>query len=680
MEIIKKKISLETFLSRIPALIETIEGTSVGNNGSWGKTPKNIAFLGKEMTYKSLMEFYYSLCFVVMYSNYYEYDLSGRKWIPIKIDWRDTFKNDSIISYAVELPNDNIDDKKIIGITTLEGVLNFNEKVRMLTGGMYNGFHVIQEVNRIIGKKITPPTKICTKCGKKIITNNTDNKCECGGELKEVEQAILVPYYIYRTEVNDYLNFMSDLKTKTENNCCEIKRYEDYGGDAFLNYLEELNNEKINIEMGISEPTINIPLLLTSKMDNFGMYRTYDVDTIIDGEKENNTENKKTSGIVKTIGESKLMTLRKRKHSIDDNGTDLPGIIEDESKLIKNGINTLSSPYEVNYIKNIQALNDKLYGDLIVEIKEINEAVEHMKEAYDLIKEMLIESNSTQYYEGTVKKPINGVLIDVNYVTDYGDDKFLNYDEIIEYFERKSNEKVISLKDNLINLLNNKYPDILCLKQDYCFTYNLTYYEDGDFYEDSYGNILTEQIKKEITEKKEGTVYIIFNNPKIEFTYVIGGRLKNGINGELSIDETSPFTAGSDWDGEGIWYREQFNLKKSCNDIFTVNGINYKFIFDIIDFESNEITYDFENIDFPRKNYILCNEVMYKPETYKNDCTSDPIFKDDKMLNVNFNLNEDYDVLIERGTSAAFEKHLQLSELKTWEDLENYRNGMFLNK
>ena len=30
-------------------------------------------------------------------------------------------------------------------------------------------------------------------------------------------------------------------------------------------------------------------------------------------------------------------------------------------------------------------------------------------------------------------------------------------DEIIEYFERKSNEKVISLKDNLINLLNGRF-------------------------------------------------------------------------------------------------------------------------------------------------------------------------------------------------------------------------------
>ena len=33
---------------------------------------------------------------------------------------------------------------------------------------------------------------------------------------------------------------------------------------------------------------------------------------------------------------------------------------------------------------------------------------------------------------------------------------------------------------------------------------------------------------------------------------------------------------------------------------------------------------------------------------------------------------------IERGSSAAFERHLQLTELKTWQDLENYRNGMFL--
>ena len=50
------------------------------------------------------------------------------------------------------------------------------------------------------------------------------------------------------------------------------------------------------------------------------------------------------------------------------------------------------------------------------------------------------------------------------------------------------------------------------------------------------------------------------------------------------------------------------------------------------------------------------------------------------MLTINYPLKEKYDVVIDRGASAAFERHLQLSELKSWEDLENYRNGMFLNK
>jgi hypothetical protein len=50
------------------------------------------------------------------------------------------------------------------------------------------------------------------------------------------------------------------------------------------------------------------------------------------------------------------------------------------------------------------------------------------------------------------------------------------------------------------------------------------------------------------------------------------------------------------------------------------------------------------------------------------------------MLGLNYPLKESYDVVVERSSSAAFEKHLQLSEVKTWQDLENYRNGLFLNK
>jgi hypothetical protein len=91
MEIIKKKICLEDFISRIPALIETVDtgkGITTLTEGSWGKIPNYITFLGKTVKYKTFMNLYYSLLNVVVYSDYYEYDYIGNKWIAIDYDWR----------------------------------------------------------------------------------------------------------------------------------------------------------------------------------------------------------------------------------------------------------------------------------------------------------------------------------------------------------------------------------------------------------------------------------------------------------------------------------------------------------------------------------------------------------------------------------------------------------------
>jgi hypothetical protein len=83
MEIIKKKICLEDFISRIPALIETLENEKVEinpNDGSWGKIPTSVIILGKNMKYKTFMKLYYTLLNVIVYSDYYEYDSSIKKW------------------------------------------------------------------------------------------------------------------------------------------------------------------------------------------------------------------------------------------------------------------------------------------------------------------------------------------------------------------------------------------------------------------------------------------------------------------------------------------------------------------------------------------------------------------------------------------------------------------------
>jgi hypothetical protein len=117
-----------------------------------------------------------------------------------------------------------------------------------------------------------------------------------------------------------------------------------------------------------------------------------------------------------------------------------------------------------------------------------------------------------------------------------------------------------------------------------------------------------------------------------------------------------------------------------CIQKFLIDNEMREFTYDYVDFSANEKTYTFNGIDFPRKKYILCEKIRYKSDAYKADVVNDPIFRDEKMLGLNYPLKESYDVVVERSSSAAFEKHLQLSEVKTWQDLENYRNGLFLNK
>ena len=669
MEIIRKKIGLEAFKSRIPSLLETIEDYDE-ITGSWGKIPKNVGFLGMYMKYGTLMRLYYTLYRVITKSVYYEYDLQKKKWLKINLTWNEVFEKRSIITYKLELDESGV-DRDIIGITDVEGLLTFYDEIKVLTNGSsYTGFDIIREIHKIIGKIEIPKFKQCSVCGEKKVTKDTAcSENECNGTLNEITQPIYVPSFIYRTEVPVYIELLENLKKET-NNCCEIKKYEEHGGDAFLEYLKDINETDIIIHQSESSTTIDIPILLTTKLLDLGQYQVYNVDTIIDGETENSTPIETDNLIVKTTGESKLRTLRKRKKTIDDNGTELPGII-DESELTTNKTNTLQSPYQIGYIKNVQTLNNVFYGDLIVDMKETSESIEQVKESYDIIVETFTEYGfKDKILTGTANSKIPGLTTAVKKTKSYGGNKQLSYDEVIDFCNIDSYEHEVKIKQELLTMLNNKFPDILCMSQEYVITYNLTYYETED----------TELVKKSETIKKEGIVCVMYNNTKIEITYALGARLKIDKNNILAIDEPSPFNSGNIWDGDGIWYRETFPLKKMCMDRFTINGTEYPFVFDVIDFRSKETTYSFEGIDFPRKNYILCEDVRYRSDTYKNDATNDPIFKNEKMTGINYPLKEEYDVLIDRGKSAAFEKHLQLSEVKTWNDLENYRNGMFLNK
>lgn len=795
MEIIKKKICLEDFISRIPALIETVDtgkGITTLTEGSWGKIPNYITFLGKTVKYKTFMNLYYSLLNVVVYSDYYEYDYIGNKWIAIDYDWRKSFIDRENITYVDEFPTDYDVDRGIIGITTSEGVYTFYELTKEISA--YDGFTLIIDMSNLIGRQIVPLTYRCKECDEIKMASHVNQEikeCDsCGStNIELIPQGSKVPYFIYVSKLDENIALLEKLKKNAELVCCEKDIYERYGGDLFLNYLYDLKDKEweISTSIGIS-PTLDIPLLLTTDLLDLGQYKTYDVDDI-DEESGDVIEDKPqyeySPTIVQTSNESQFRTLRKRKRSVDDNGNELPGILENETFKI-------NIPYQEGYIKNTQILNDVIYADTIISMKETSDAIEQNGNYYESLKNLIIleeckncnikgnvtgkladEENNIYDFNGEIrgsikvvqegekimKYAINAILNgdisngeDVVKKTTFNLNNFIttltidennkvviyvrqfittqdneNYDfkgdincdvetikfcegtietpissvgktlvnpDIIKIGDVKMdylnaygaymddlNSRLDSLRSILTKYLTRNYPHPLCLKQEYSYIYEITY-ESDDMYEDENGNFIS--ITKTETKEHIGEMYVTFNNVQMEVVYVIGGRMKDK-NGVLSIDEKSPFELSEDeyeaWDGKGIWYKESFPVKKLKANIFKIDDKDVTFVYDEIDFAAKEITYEFEGIDFPRKNYILCENIMYKSETYHNDSTTDFVFKDEKMAGLNFPLKEDYsDVSFDRGTSSAFERHFQLSELKTWEDLENYRNGMFLNK
>lgn len=684
MELIKKKICLEPFISRIPGMISTIDDADIDNlkNGSWGKIPKTIELWGVKIKYETLMKLYYSSLRIIINAKYYEYDESGRKWIQPDFDWRDAFAINPRISYAVTLPTNGRTDKMVVGLVSSEELDTFYNKISKTTGGNYNGLDLIIAVNKIIGRFIVPYACRCNNCGSTRYGLKIQKCKNCDSENLSTIQEPFVPYFLFWKDVQDWIDLLNKLKT---HNCCEKKRYETYGGDAFLEYLTNLREEGFYVYEYNGEdkiPTIDIPILLTSKIRDLGQYRTYNVDEILEDGTEvlSNNKSKPETSIVKTSAESKFQTLRRRKRSVDDNGNELPFILNKK----EDGTYTIETPYKVNYVRNLQLNNSKLYGDAIISMVETCVPIETNEKTFEALISKMPED---KYIVGTIDKPIAGIIkSDIKPdIIQYGSRDNHDITDVTSFFQADIHAREIQLRYELIALFKKLYPNILCIKQEFQFDYNLIYgiedYENT--FEDENGQTITPIKEESITKTHSGALYIKFDKPEIEITYVLGGRFKEQ-NQNIVLDEMNVFkiheVTYDTWDGSGIWYRETFPIKKNCVSEFLIDNEMREFTYDVIDIESKMRTHSFPGIDFPRKNYILCEEVMYRSDAYYNDATHDPIFKDEKMLGLNYPLKESYNVLIKRGTSAAFERHIQLTELKTWQDLENYRNGMFLNK
>ena len=159
---------------------------------------------------------------------------------------------------------------------------------------------------------------------------------------------------------------------------------------------------------------------------------------------------------------------------------------------------------------------------------------------------------------------------------------------------------------------------------------------------DKYGDVLYE-----ITEEEENI---------IRFKYVIGGKLNR--DGSYTINTN-----------DGIHYNEAYLYSwQEVRD--EIDGNPVKMRYRLINFSLN--------VD-NGSTFPILSKVRYKAQdVWNNDAAiTVPTFRKDYLIGMMEYPTEDVDIVIDRGLSHAFEKHLMLTETNTFNDLKNYKNNYF---
>lgn len=164
----------------------------------------------------------------------------------------------------------------------------------------------------------------------------------------------------------------------------------------------------------------------------------------------------------------------------------------------------------------------------------------------------------------------------------------------------------------------------------------------------------------------------------VEFVYYIGAT--------LDIDSTESGVTKTRVEKTGVKYTEQWNYEKKTIN-FEVDGASNDFTY-ILFYPTDNGETSKSNLDLNGKTPIYSIIEYYDKQAKEVSVLLMNSYKDEDLLGVQ-NINDlEYDMhtgrfhkaidaYIERGKSASFERHNILGEIKTFSDLENYRNNFF---
>lgn len=440
------------------------------------------------------------------------------------------------------------------------------------------------------------------------------NEYICGdGTIVGINEQYDVFYKTFRLPTNNILTVVAIDDKKYKKICPDNER----GEKLFLKFKEKYQTG--NILKSI--PYFDLPIYIETDIDSLGQYETVEEEW-----NENNIYH--DSDIVSYNGES-------YKLKCNDNST----------------------------IDNVY-----LYGELIDAIESVKEDSDKWVATYKSSNELITNANVWEKYNEIISNDseIDGVITESRLTTlkrskNSVDDEGNSLPFIVGEDEEGNLKTEIPFIIGCANL----YADT-----DEADCYYIDIIEEITFLDEN-GNLLKKYNCYNSEESNDIQTITInfddiesFSKGTISIKYILGNRAKFN-------DKNIMFTLDKEY---GVQYEEEYPFEIKNSEPILYDGRTR--VFKYIDIKYNDVSSlnENESLENGIESIILSN-VKYKNKE-KIEYNNFPIIKNESTIGME-DVTKDINIYVERGASALFERMNILSEINTFQDLNNYRNNMF---
>ena len=183
---------------------------------------------------------------------------------------------------------------------------------------------------------------------------------------------------------------------------------------------------------------------------------------------------------------------------------------------------------------------------------------------------------------------------------------------------------------------------------------------------------------------EDGNKYVPGLSVYCDFTYYIGAT--------LNFDKNNSTYKLAENRHKGVKYRDTYTVSRNVGSFYMSDKSTFGFTYyELTSSVSAEYLCDFRDVNLTNMSYFEMEIMTFQligGTKYKNEFKTDyweknngmvmsPVFRPEYNLFSTTQQNNKNDIYIDRGISAAFERHLKLLETHNMESLENYGNGYF---